>query len=58
MIAPGLVNGAGSRGHLISPPAPDRDDLIHGMERRGGSLGLATLCVSGGLGIALELSRN
>jgi len=32
--------------------------LIHEMDRRGASLGLATLCVSGGLGIALELSRN
>jgi len=32
--------------------------LVHEMERRGASLGLATLCVSGGLGIALELSRN
>ena len=32
--------------------------LVHEMERRGSSLGLATLCVSGGLGIALELSRN
>jgi acetyl-CoA C-acetyltransferase len=32
--------------------------LVHEMERRSASLGLATLCVSGGLGIALELSRN
>ncbi|HKW50422.1 MAG TPA: acetyl-CoA C-acetyltransferase, partial [Candidatus Eisenbacteria bacterium] len=32
--------------------------LVHEMERRRASLGLATLCVSGGLGIALELSRN
>ncbi|TMQ66022.1 MAG: acetyl-CoA C-acetyltransferase [Candidatus Eisenbacteria bacterium] len=32
--------------------------LVHEMERRGASLGLATLCVSGGLGIALELIRN
>ncbi len=32
--------------------------LLHEMERRGSKLGLATLCVSGGLGIALELSRN
>ncbi len=31
--------------------------LLHEMERRSASLGLATLCVSGGLGIALELSR-
>ena len=32
--------------------------LVHEMERSGKTLGLATLCVSGGLGIALELTRN
>ncbi|HKQ19266.1 MAG TPA: thiolase family protein [Candidatus Eisenbacteria bacterium] len=32
--------------------------LLHEMERRNARLGLATLCVSGGLGIALELDRN
>ncbi len=32
--------------------------LLHEMERRDSKLGLATLCVSGGLGISLELSRN
>jgi acetyl-CoA C-acetyltransferase len=32
--------------------------LLHEMERRGAALGLATLCVSGGLGMALELSRS
>ena len=32
--------------------------LLHEMERRNARLGLATLCVSGGLGIALELERN
>jgi len=32
--------------------------LLHEMERRETKLGLATLCVSGGLGISLELSRN
>ena len=32
--------------------------LLHEMERRDARLGLATLCVSGGLGIALELERN
>ncbi len=32
--------------------------LLHEMGRRDAALGLATLCVSGGLGIALELSRN
>jgi acetyl-CoA C-acetyltransferase len=32
--------------------------LLHEMERRNARLGLATLCVSGGLGIALELERS
>jgi acetyl-CoA C-acetyltransferase len=32
--------------------------LLHEMERRRARLGLATLCVSGGLGIALELDRT
>ena len=32
--------------------------LLHEMERRDAALGLATLCVSGGLGMALELSRS
>ncbi len=31
--------------------------LVHEMARRGTPLGLATLCVSGGLGVALELER-
>jgi acetyl-CoA C-acetyltransferase len=32
--------------------------LLHEMERRNARLGLATLCVSGGLGIALEVERD
>jgi acetyl-CoA C-acetyltransferase len=32
--------------------------LLHEMERRGARLGLATLCVSGGLGLALEVTRD
>ncbi len=32
--------------------------LVHEMIRRGCSLGLATLCVSGGLGLALEIERR
>ncbi|HEU4334890.1 MAG TPA: thiolase family protein [Candidatus Eisenbacteria bacterium] len=32
--------------------------LLHEMERRGARLGLATLCVSGGLGLALEVTRE
>ncbi len=31
--------------------------LIHEMEKRGSKLGLATLCVSGGMGLALLLER-
>lgn len=32
--------------------------LLHEMKRRGSDLGLATLCVSGGLGMALLIERN
>lgn len=32
--------------------------LVHEMKRRQAALGLATLCVSGGLGIALELTQG
>ncbi len=32
--------------------------LLHGMEKRGGERGLATLCVSGGLGIAALVERE
>jgi acetyl-CoA C-acetyltransferase len=32
--------------------------LVHEMKRRKASLGLATLCVSGGLGLALELTQG
>jgi len=32
--------------------------LVHEMARRGAGLGLATLCVSGGLGLAVEIERN
>lgn len=31
--------------------------LLHGMERRGGRRGIATLCVSGGLGLAALVER-
>ncbi len=31
--------------------------LLHELERRGASLGLATLCVSGGMGMALAIER-
>jgi acetyl-CoA C-acetyltransferase len=32
--------------------------LLHGMERRGGERGIATLCVSGGMGIAALVERE
>ena len=32
--------------------------LLHEMERRGAKRGLATLCVSGGLGLATAFERN
>ena len=32
--------------------------LLHEMERRDARLGLATLCVSGGLGLAMEVTRD
>ena len=32
--------------------------LLHEMERRDARLGLATLCVSGGLGLAMEITRD
>jgi acetyl-CoA acetyltransferase len=31
--------------------------LLHELERRGASRGLATLCVSGGMGMALAIER-
>jgi len=31
--------------------------LLHELERRGGRRGLATLCVSGGIGMALAIER-
>ncbi|HEX4494825.1 MAG TPA: thiolase family protein [Thermoanaerobaculia bacterium] len=32
--------------------------LLHGMEKRGGQRGIATLCVSGGMGIAALIERE
>jgi acetyl-CoA acetyltransferase family protein len=32
--------------------------LLHGMEKRGGERGIATLCVSGGMGIAALVQRE
>ena len=51
--------GAISLGHPIGATgARIVVTLLHEMRRRDESLGLATLCVSGGLGIALLLERN
>jgi acetyl-CoA C-acetyltransferase len=32
--------------------------LLHGLERRGGQRGIATLCVSGGMGVAALVERE
>ncbi len=32
--------------------------LLHGLEKRGGERGIATLCVSGGMGIAALVERE
>ncbi|MCZ6765465.1 MAG: thiolase family protein, partial [bacterium] len=51
--------GAISLGHPIGATgARIVVTLLHEMRRRDESLGLATLCVSGGLGMALLLERN
>jgi acetyl-CoA C-acetyltransferase len=31
--------------------------LLHELARRGGTRGLATLCMSGGMGLAIEFER-
>ena len=54
-----MNGGAIALGHPIGATgARIVTTLLHEMERRDSKLGLATLCVSGGLGISLELSRN
>jgi acetyl-CoA acetyltransferase len=51
--------GAISLGHPIGATgARITTTLIHEMRRRGGRLGLSTLCISGGLGIALLLEST
>ena len=32
--------------------------LLHGLEKRGGERGIATLCVSGGMGVAALVERE
>ncbi len=60
-LDPARVNvngGAIALGHPIGcSGARIVTTLVHEMARRGTPLGLATLCVSGGLGVALELER-
>ena len=51
--------GAIALGHPIGATgARIATTLLHEMVRRGSGLGLATLCVSGGLGLAVEFERN
>jgi len=51
--------GAISLGHPIGcTGARILVTLLHGMERRGGRRGIATLCVSGGLGLAALVDRE
>ena len=54
------VNGGSiSLGHPIGATgARIAVTLLHELKRRGGEHGLATLCVSGGMGMALEFSRT
>jgi len=59
---PSRVNpdgGAIALGHPIGcTGARILTTLLHGMRRRGGRLGIATLCVSGGLGLAALVDRE
>ncbi len=51
--------GAISLGHPIGATgARIVVTLLHELKRRGGSRGLATLCISGGLGLATAFERN
>jgi acetyl-CoA C-acetyltransferase len=60
-VAPDRLNvngGAIALGHPIGcTGARIVVTLLHELERRGGRRGLATLCVSGGLGMALAIER-
>ncbi len=61
-FAPERVNpdgGAIALGHPIGcTGARILVTLLHGMRRRGGGRGIATLCVSGGLGLAALIERE
>jgi acetyl-CoA C-acetyltransferase len=61
-IDPARVNpdgGAIALGHPIGATgARILVTLLHGMERRGAQRGIATLCVSGGLGLAALVERS
>jgi acetyl-CoA C-acetyltransferase len=58
---PAIVNvngGAIAIGHPIGASgARVLTTLIHEMARRGSKKGLATLCIGGGMGIALTVER-
>jgi acetyl-CoA C-acetyltransferase len=54
-----VCGGAIALGHPIGASgARILVTLLHAMERRGARRGLATLCVSGGLGMAMALDRS
>lgn len=59
---PAIVNpdgGAIALGHPIGATgARILVTLLHGLARRGGRLGIATLCVSGGLGLSVLVERT
>jgi acetyl-CoA C-acetyltransferase len=54
------VNGSGvGLGHPVGcTGARIVISLVHEMKRRGNSLGLATLCVGGGMGMALAVEME
>jgi acetyl-CoA C-acetyltransferase len=61
-IDPGRLNpdgGAIALGHPIGATGTRiLVTLLHGLEKRGGERGIATLCVSGGMGIAALVERE
>ena len=60
-VSPDIVNvngGAIAIGHPIGASgARVLVTLLHEMQRRGAKKGLATLCIGGGMGIALTVER-
>jgi len=53
------AGGAIALGHPIAATgARITTTLVHGLRRTGGDLGLATLCVSGGMGVSMLVRRD